>query len=395
MKYRVCVVTATRAEYGALKNVIREIDRHLDLELYLVVTGTHLSRKYGYTIEEIIEDGMPISEKIEILDEDNSEMGITSTIAKASFLFGEMFRRVSLNMLVVLGDRFELLPICQCAVVFGIPIAHISGGEITEGAIDDSIRHAITKLSYLHFPACEEYRNRIIQMGEMPDRVFNYGDVGVENIVKTKKMSRLDLEKSLDISLDKPYACVTFHPVTTEKKSAQRQITELLSALVEVKDMLFIITKANADAEGMVINDTIDEFVDLNDNFVSFYSLGSTRYLSLLKESEFVIGNSSSGIIEAPSLNIPTINIGNRQKGRLQASSIINCEAKKEEIIKCIQKARSSEFKQIAKVTVNPYGKADTSVLIVDEIVNVLRNKSISAKKFYDIKNDVYFKSYL
>ena len=265
--------------------------------------------------------------------------------------------------------------------------AHISGGEITEGAIDDAIRHAITKLSYLHFPACEQYRQRIIQMGEEPQRVFNFGDVGVENIISMKFMSQTELEKSLNLKLDRPYACVTFHPVTLEKASARQQIEELLSALAEVEDMFFIITKANADTDGMLINNYIDEFVAHKQNCVAFHSLGLTRYLSLLKGSEFIIGNSSSGIVEAPALGIPTINIGNRQKGRLQASSIINCEPQKEEIVKAVNKARSLEFKLIAEKTINPYGAGETSSLIIREIKKFLMQGNIM-KHFYDMHGE-------
>lgn len=390
---RVCVVTATRAEYGVLKNIIQEIERDKELELYFVVTGAHLSDSYGMTIQEIIDDGVSIAETIEILDDRNDELGITYAMARATAAFGEMFYRVKPKMLVVVGDRYELLPICQCAVVCGIPIAHISGGEITEGAIDDVIRHAITKLSYLHFPACEQYRQRIIQMGEEPDRVFNFGDVGVENIKKTKFMSRNELEESLDIKLDKPYACVTFHPVTLEKGMAEVQIKELLKALREIKDMQFIITKANADAEGMIINNCIDQVVSESVNCFTFYSLGIKRYLSLLKECEFVIGNSSSGIIEAPSLGIPTINIGNRQKGRLQASSVINCEPRFSEILKAIEIARSKEFKQLAKITVNPYGEGNTSSLIVRTIKEEIKQCGFSGKKFYDIASESIVKN--
>ncbi len=384
-KKRICVVTATRAEYGILRNVIQKIVMDIDLELYLVVTGTHLSKKYGYTIREIQEDGIPISETIDILNEKNDEVGITEAMGKATIKFGEMFWRVKPSMLIVLGDRYELLPICQCALVCGIPISHISGGELTEGAIDDAIRHAVTKMSHLHFPGCEIYRQRIIQMGEEPDRVFNYGDVGVENIKKMEYMSITELEEDLGIALDKPFACVTFHPVTLEKQTAETQLKELLLALMEINDMQFIITKANADVEGKVINDCIDHYVTKSSNCVGFASLGIRRYLSLMKECEFVIGNSSSGIVEAPSLKVPTINIGNRQKGRLQAESILNCEPKKREILDSIRKARTMEFKRIAQKVKNPYGEGETSTLIVEEIKRFLNREDKMIKHFYDI----------
>lgn len=387
--YKICVVTATRAEYGVLKHTIRRIMEDEELNLYLVATGMHLSRQYGYTIQEIIDDGIPVSDAIEILSEENDERAITNAMGKETIAFGEIFQRERPDMLLVVGDRYEILPACQCAVIFGIPIAHISGGEITEGAIDDSIRHAVTKLSHLHFPGCEVYRQRIIQMGEEPERVFNYGDIGVENIKKTEFMPKGELEESLNISLDKPYACVTFHPVTLEKNSAEYQIKELLRALQEIKDMYFIFTKANADMEGQIINDCIDNFVKENENSAAFYSVGIKRYLSLLKEAEFVIGNSSSGIIEAPSLNIPTVNIGDRQKGRLQAESVLNCRPIKEEIVKTILKARSREFKEIVKNIKNPYGMGETSTLIVKEIKRFLNSENNKIKHFYDMMEKV------
>lgn len=385
--HKICVVTATRAEYGLLKNVIKEIEKDEDLDLYLIATGTHLSNDYGYTVQEIYDDGLIISDEIQILDDGNDELGIINTMANATRLLGEVLNRERPDLLVVLGDRYELLPICQCAVVLGIPIAHISGGEITEGAIDDFIRHAITKLSHLHFPGCEQYRQRIIQMGEEPNRVFNYGDVGIENIINMEYMSRQELEKSLNIKLDKPFACVTFHPVTLENACVEQQIMQVLDALKEVKDMIFIITKANADAGGKIINSCIDEFVEKNINSVAFYSVGIKRYLSLMKLSEFVLGNSSSGIVEAPSLKIPTINVGNRQKGRLQASSIINCEPKTNEILDAINMARTDAFKEIARNTVNPYGNGNTATLIVQEIKKYVSKDDLDNRKksFYDM----------
>lgn len=386
--YKICVVTATRAEYGVLKNVIRKIEEDDTLELCLVVTGTHLSQQYGYTIQEIYDDGMPVSEKIEILDESNDEPGIAKTMGNASIAFGEMFQRVRPDLLLVVGDRYELMPICQCAVIFRIPIAHISGGEITEGAVDDMIRHSITKLSQLHFPGCKEYRQRIIQMGEEPERVFDYGDIGVENIRKMQYLSKSELESDLKLSLDLPYACVTFHPVTQEKETAQVQIEELLKALEQTDDMQFIITKANADVGGKMINECIDRHVRNSKNCVAFDSLGIKRYLSLLKYSKFVIGNSSSGIIEAPAFGVPTVNIGDRQKGRLQADSVINCNPVCKEIVDAMMLARSRSFQEKAKHTKNPYGDGETSVKIVEEIKRYLEQKATAEKHFYDIDFD-------
>lgn len=383
----ICVVTTTRAEYGVLKNIIKLIEEDEDLKLLLVVTGTHLSKDFGQTIVEIKEDGCPISAEIDILEEEDSLISVSKTMGKACYQFSDFFKRNQVDMLVILGDRYELLPICACAMNEQIPIAHLCGGETTEGAIDDVIRHCITKMSYLHFVSCEAYRKRVIQLGEAPERVFNFGDVGVENIIKMKLMEKTELERELDFPLDIPYGVVTFHPVTLEKVSSLGELEELLGALEAVEDMKFIITKSNADAEGKEINYKIDEFVAKNKNCKSYYSLGIHKYLSAVRYSEFVIGNSSSGIIEAPTLGIPTINIGDRQKGRLQANSILNCKPKKDLIIQQIKIARQKEFKDSIKIDKNPYKGNNTSGLILNTIKKFLYIESIELKKqFYDIE---------
>ncbi len=389
----VCVVTATRAEYGLLKNIIKLIEKDEELKLVLVATGTHLSKDFGYTVTEIREDKLPISAEIDILVEEEGGISASKTMAKAFYKFSDFFKNCKPDMLVVLGDRYELLPICACAMNEQIPISHISGGEITEGVIDDTIRHCVTKMSYLHFVSCEAYRKRVIQLGEEPSRVFNFGDVGVENICNMKLMGKSELEQEIGFCLDNPYGVVTFHPVTLEKASALKQLEELLNALKATEDMNFIITKSNADTEGKEINDRIDEFVEKNKNCKSYYSLGLLRYLSAVQYSEFVIGNSSSGIVEVPAFGIPTINIGDRQKGRLQANSILNCEPEKEAIIRQIKMARREEFKNNIKIDQNPYKGKDTSKLIVETIKRFLYIEGIELKKqFYDvefkIKND-------
>lgn len=383
---KIGVITATRAEYGVLRNLIALINQDKDLELCLMVTGAHLSEKHGHTIQEIYEDGFPIAEKIPILlADDSSDFGITQIMGNACKRFGEVFRKQQPDMIVVVGDRYELLPICSAAVIMGIPISHISGGEITEGAVDDIVRHCITKMSQLHFPGCEIYRKRIIQMGEEPERVFNYGDIGVENIKKMHYMSKEELEKDLKFSLDMPYACVTFHPVTMERGTAKAQIDELLAVLGSITDMKFIITKANADAGGQIINDRIDDFVSKTDNSVAFHSLGIKRYLSLMRHCEMIIGNSSSGIVEAPCFGIPTVNVGNRQKGRLKAESVIDCEPNRKSIAEAIQHARTKEFRELSYEAVNPYGEGKTSELIINEIKSFLAEKSGICKHFYDL----------
>ena len=383
----VCVITATRAEYGLLKNIIKLIEKDEELKLVLVATGTHLSKDFGYTVTEIREDKLPISAEIDILVEEEGGISASKTMAKAFYKFSDFFKNCKPDMLVVLGDRYELLPICACAMNEQIPISHISGGEITEGVIDDTIRHCVTKMSYLHFVSCEAYRKRVIQLGEEPSRVFNFGDVGVENICNMKLMSKSELEQEIGFCLDNPYGVVTFHPVTLEKASALKQLEELLNALKATEDMNFIITKSNADTKGKEINDRIDEFVEENKNCKSYYSLGLLRYLSAVQYSEFVIGNSSSGIVEVPAFGIPTINIGDRQKGRLQANSILNCEPEKEDIIRQIKMARREEFKNNIKIDQNPYKGKDTSKLIVETIKRFLYIEKIELKKqFYDVE---------
>lgn len=291
------------------------------------------------------------------------------------------------DMLIVEGDRYELLPICSTAMMFGIPIAHISGGEVTEGAVDDVVRHCVTKMSYLHFPGCEAYCKRVIQLGEAPERVFNYGDVGVENVRKMEFLSKEQLEESLKISLKKPYASVTFHPVTLEKDTAVAQAQALLSVLKKHKDMNFIVTMSNADLHGAEINDVFMQAAEENDNIFCYASLGIVRYLSLMRYAEFVIGNSSSGIVETPCFGVPTVNIGDRQKGRLRADSVIDCGTDEQSICAAIEKARSQVFKEIAKNAVNPYGDGETSKKIVETVKKFLTKDCINLKKkFYDVR---------
>lgn len=381
----IAIVTATRAEYGLLRNIITKVHKDDDLELKLWVTGTHLVQDYGMTVNEIIEDGYPIDAKLETISQNHKE-SVVEILSRTAFEFGKLMEASMPDMIVVLGDRYELLPICNAAVVLGIPIAHISGGEITEGAIDDVIRHSITKMSTLHFPGCEDYRARIIQMGEEPERVFNYGDVGIENIKNMPLMSLDELSESLGVDFSKPYALVTYHPVTAERGSAREQAIALLEALRQFEDTSFIITKANADAEGDIINELATEYADKYDNMFLFPSLGIRRYLSAMSSCKAVIGNSSSGIVEAPAFGVPTVNIGNRQKGRLRADSILDCEADTDDIVSAIKKAFSDEFADKARHTVNPYGDGETSTGVVNEIKRYLDNDHPVVKKFYDIK---------
>jgi len=381
----ISILTATRAEYGLLKPIIVKLKKTADFDVRLVVTGAHLSPEFGMTFKEIEQEDIKIDEKVEILLSADTPSSISKSMGLAMISFSDYFNKVKPDLLIVLGDRYETLAVCCVAMNQQIPIAHLYGGETTEGAIDESIRHAITKLSYLHFTSTEEYRRRVIQLGEQPDRVFCVGAIGVENILNEKLMSLDELESSIDFKLDKPFAVITFHPVTLEENNSAEQFLNLIEALKNYKDMKFIFCKANADANGRVINKIIEDFVQENENAVVFSSLGTLRYLSTLKFCSMVIGNSSSGLIEAPSFGIPTINIGDRQKGRLQSSSVINCKPVYLQIDKAITLALSEEFKKKAISCINPYGHGNTSKKIVDTIKDFLSSDKIDLKKkFYD-----------
>lgn len=384
---KIGVVTATRAEYGLLRNIIRLIHQDESLELILLVTGTHLESFYGNTISEIEADNIPIAHKVYINAIGNNSLDIVNSMSTAQKKFGEIYEKEQLDMLLVLGDRYELIPICSSAMIFQIPIAHISGGEITEGAIDDVVRHCITKMSYLHFPACETYKNRLIQLGEGPDRIFNYGDLGIENILNTNYMSKEELEEDLQINLEKPYAIVTFHPTTLEKGSETGQLSEILEAIEERDEYQYIFTKSNADLGGKAINIILEGFCQKHDNAFLFSSLGSRRYLSAIKYCTFVLGNSSSGLYEVPALRKPTINVGNRQKGRIAAKSVINCKPDKNDILAAIKQAGREDFlKEIQDMEI-PFTGDNTSGKIVEQIKKALNNRCIDLKKhFYDVK---------
>lgn len=388
MKKNICIITGTRAEYGLLCPLIKKISEDDRLNSQLVVTGMHLSPEFGLTYKQIEEDGYKIDEKVEILLSSDTSIGISKSMGLAMISFSEVFDRLKPDMVVVLGDRYEIFSAVSVASISRIPVCHLHGGETTEGAFDENLRHSITKMSYLHFTSTEEYRKRVIQLGESADRVFNVGAIGIENIKKMNLLSKEELEESINFKLDKKYAIVTFHPVTLENNTAKDQFKELLLALYNIKDLKVIFTKANSDTDGRIINKMIDEFV-LNDKerFIAFTSMGSLRYLSAIKYSDVVIGNSSSGIVEVPSFNKPTINIGDRQKGRIQAKSIINCEPVKNDIEKAIERALSDEFLENIKDVKNPYGDGNVSDKIIEKIKYFLENDKINLKKkFYDLE---------
>lgn len=390
MKKIISLLTATRAEYGLLKPIIKKLKLIDEFETRIVVTGMHLSDEYGMTYKEIEQDGFTIHKKIDILGDGNEPSDVSKAMGQALYGFSEYFKDFKPDLLIVLGDRYETLAVCCAAMNAKIPIAHLYGGETTEGAIDEAIRHAITKMSYLHFTSTEEYRKRVIQLGESPNRVFHVGAIGIENILEVDLLTKNELEKCINFKLDKPYAVITFHPSTLEEESIEEQVNELLEACNLHKELNYIFTKANADAHSRIINQLIDKFKDECENVAVFTSLGMLRYLSALKYCSMVIGNSSSGLIEAPSFGIPTINIGDRQKGRLSSDSVIHCLADKYAIFDAIETALSSEFQEKAKKTINPYCDGKTSDKIVDILKDFLLKDKIDLKKqFYNLNFEV------
>ena len=322
---RIDVLTTTRAEYGLMRPLLKRLMGDEEIEMRLLVTGTHLDERYGLTFREIEKDGFPIYRKIEILSNKDGAMFVSETMANALTRFTQYFLDDKPDFLVVDGDRYETMAVCTAAFNALVPIIHLSGGATTEGAADEFYRHAITKMAYLHFPTTEIYRKRVIQLGECPDRVFTAGSLGIENILTTKLLSKSELEEELCFPLNMPYALITFHPVSLENMTHREQIEEMLWACNEVKDMKYIITLANADAGGMEINHMLESYAAVNrDRVFCAASLGSLKYLSAMKYCEFVMGNSSSGLIETPSFRIPTINIGDRQKGRIKNPSFFS-----------------------------------------------------------------------
>jgi UDP-hydrolysing UDP-N-acetyl-D-glucosamine 2-epimerase len=387
MKRKICIFTGTRAEYGLLKPLIDELRTDNSVELQLIISGMHLSPEFGLTYREINLDGFSKVEKVEILLSSDTPIGVLKSMGLGMISYAEALDRLKPDLLVGLGDRFELFSLSSAALVQKVPFAHIHGGEVTSGAYDDAFRHSITKMSHLHFASTEIYRKRIIQLGENPNTVFNVGALGLDNIKKMKLLSKKDLENSLNFLLDKPYFVVTFHPVTLEKKNSEKQFKELLKALDEFKFYKFIFTKANADNDGRIINNLIDEYVAKNkDRAASFYSLGQLRYLSALKYAEMMIGNSSSGIIEMPFFKKPTINIGERQNGRIFPKSVIQCEPNQKSIITAVERGIDGKFRKSINQTISIYGNGTASKKIKKVITTIDLTKLIK-KKFYDIES--------
>lgn len=385
MKGKICIFTGTRAEYGLLRPLMDEIKKDRAFKLQLLVSGMHLSQEFGLTYKEIEKDGFRIDEKIEILLSSDTPVGLSKSIGLGLVSFCEAYERLKPAIVVILGDRFEAFAAATAAMVSRIPIAHLNGGEATFGQIDEAIRHSITKMSHLHFTSMEEYRKKVIQLGEHPDRVFNVGAIGLDNIKKLKLLTEKTLEKQLNFKFGKHNLLVTFHPVTLEKKTSQRQFQNLLSALDGLKDTHIILTKANADTDGRVINRMIDDYVYRNpDRVAAFASMGQQKYLSTMRLVDGVVGNSSSGIVEAPSFKIGTINIGDRQKGRIRTSSIIDCRPMKENIRKAIIKLYCDKFQKLLKDVTNPYGNGNTASQI-RSILKKFDGSNILKKDFYSM----------
>lgn len=384
---KIAVLTATRAEFGLLSPVIKKLKKENDIKTSVIVTGMHLSPEFGLTYKEIEADGIRINKKIEILLSSDTAVSVSKSMGLAMINFAEYFNEANPDALLVLGDRYEALAVCCAAMNAQIPIFHLYGGETTEGAVDEAIRHSITKMSYLHFTSTSTYRRRVIQLGEDPGRVFNVGSLGVENVLTVPLLSRQDLLNSIGFALDGPYAVVTFHPVTLESGGAEKQCRELLKVLEKRIDLKFIITKANADAEGRIINQMLDEYVHKHgEQAAIFDSLGMQGYLSAVRGARFVLGNSSSGIVETPSFHVPTVNIGHRQTGRIQAGSIVNCQPVFEEIMKAIESVTTAEFQKSLSQIKNPYEGTDTSGQIVRTIMAHLTGRRLDLrKKFYDL----------
>ena len=382
---KIAVVTATRAEYGLLSPVIRELRKYecKELRVDLIATGTHLCEKYGRTIEEISER---VDFQIPISVASKSEADISSNQAEGLVKFTELFLKEKYNAVMLLGDRYETLAIAIAAGNTKTPIFHMCGGDTTEGALDEWIRHSITKMAYLHFVTNEESRKRVIQLGEEPSRVFNYGSTSIDNILTIADMSKEEALKSVGLS-DCKYALCTYHPVTMEEGDVETQIEVFLEAIKLFPKLQFIVTKSNADYGGARINELLDAAESKINNLYVCTSLGVKRYLSLMRYAEFVCGNSSSGIIETPVFHVPTVNIGDRQRGRLQSGSIINCGAKTPEIVSAIKKAMSKEHQEICKGVISPYGNGQASEKIALKTVTFILNGNIDLKKkFFDLE---------
>jgi GDP/UDP-N,N'-diacetylbacillosamine 2-epimerase (hydrolysing) len=383
---KICVVTGTRAEYGLLRWVMQGIKESSLLELQVIATGMHLSPEFGLTYRDIEADGFRIDRKVEMLLSSDTPSGVAKSMGLGLIGFGEALQQLRPDLMLVLGDRYEIFAAVAAALVARIPVAHAHGGETTEGAFDEALRHSISKMSHLHFVAAAEYRNRVIQLGEQPERVFLVGGLGIDNIKNLKLMNRAELEAALDFKLGPRNLLFTFHPVTLENATSAEQMAELLAALDDMKDTHLIFTMPNADTDGRVLFDMIRQFVATHPNARAYTSLGQLRYLSCIRHVDGVVGNSSSGLAEAPSFHKGTINIGDRQRGRLKAESVIDCAPERTAIGAALQRLYSPEFQAMLANVRNPYGEGGASEKIV-EVIERCETSALLKKHFHDLPN--------
>ena len=384
MRRRICVFTGTRAEYGLLRWVMHDIQASDDLDLQLIVSGMHLEKRYGNTYQEIEDHGFTADASVEIDLVDDSPSGVIRSMALCMEKVGDEIKRLSPDIFLVLGDRYEAFAAATAAMLRRVPIAHVHGGEATEGVIDEAIRHSITKMSHVHFVAAESFRERVVQLGERPDTGHGVGGMGVDSISRSNLLDRNELEKTIGFNFGEKSLLITFHPVTLEPETSSQQIEELLAALQEFPEIHLLFTMPNSDSGGHVIANALERFVSGRSNSVLHTSLGQTGYLSCLELVDGVVGNSSSGLLEAPSMNTGTIDIGDRQRGRLRAGSVINCEPRKDAIVESIRELYSLEFQRIVHNIQSPYGLPGASTLIMDTLRSV-DLEGILKKEFYSL----------
>lgn len=382
---KICIVTGSRAEYGLLYWLIKEVQDDPELEMQLAVTGMHLSPEFGLTYKTIENDGFPIAEYVEMLMSSDSPVGIAKSLGLGTIGFADAFSRLKPDIVVLLGDRYEILAAAQAALIARLPIAHLHGGETTEGAMDEAIRHAITKMSHLHFVAAEPYRRRVIQLGEDPGRVFNFGSLALDNINKIKLLDKKELERELNFNFGPVSFLVTYHPATLGSLDPEKAMLELIKALDAFPKARIIFTKPNSDTHGRVIRQMMDDYVAMhNDRAVVFNTLGQLRYLSTLKHVNLVLGNSSSGLSEAPLLGTPTVNVGERQRGRLRTPTVLDCSENADEIVLAIRQALSDDFVILAEQYAQRFCSTNVSARIKEQLKAINLN-SLVAKKFYDL----------
>lgn len=384
MSRKICVVTGSRAEYGLLRWVMEGIRTTPGLELQVVATGMHLSPEFGMTYGEIEKDGFFIDRKVEMLLSSDTPVGLAKSMGLGLIGFGDALEQLRPDLMLVLGDRFEIFSAVVAALVARIPVAHVHGGESTEGAFDEAIRHSVTKMSHLHFVATEEYRKRVIQLGEHPERVFLVGGLGIDSIKKLTLLDRAALEAALDFKLGARSLLVTFHPATLEKSTSAQQMTELLAALNTLQDTRLIFTMPNADTGSRALIGMIEQFVTAHPNARAYTSLGQLRYLSCVRHVDGVVGNSSSGLAEVPSFGKGTINIGERQRGRVRAESVIDCPPERAAIVAALAQLYSPAFQAKLKGVRNPYGDGGASERVVETIARVPLD-GIIKKRFFDL----------